>query len=94
MAQILGTDGMKVDPIEQRLGSDWAGVGGSYPQRFLIRLTGTSYVSLRDCTKGQEFDGVDMDLPGADVVATIYFDFGAAPEPERDRDIPCKNAFS
>ncbi len=93
-AQMLGTDGMEFDPVQQRLGSDGAGVGRSHSQRLLVLLTGTLYVSLRDRTKGHEVYGVDMDLPGADVVAATYFDFGAAPEPERDRDIPFEDAFS
>ena len=85
---------MELDPVQERVITDGAGVSGSPAQGLEVSLAGAPQIEILDGGEGDELDRVDLDLPGSDAVAATGFHLRPAPQPERDRDEPGQHVLA
>ncbi len=82
---------MELNPIDESVIVDRAGVSGAPTQRLAVGLACSSHVRPSDCGERDELDCVDFDLTEADPVAAALPDLGPLPQPDRERDVSGEN---
>lgn len=87
-------DDVELDPIEQRVVLDRAGVSGAAARGLAVGFPGTSQVRLVDRGERNQFDRIDLDLSEPDPIPAASLDLRFAPQPERDRHIAGQHVCS
>src|SRR3984957_5735669 len=82
-----GPGEMELDPVQQGVISDRAGVRGPPAQCFPVLLPGPADVVGGDGRERHQLHARHLDLRGADRVPAALLDLGTAPQPERHRDV-------
>jgi hypothetical protein len=80
-------DRVELNSIDEHVLVDRPGVCGPLAQRLAVGLAGSPDVLFGDRRERDEFDGVDLDLAGADTVAAALFDARPLPESDRECDV-------
>jgi hypothetical protein len=78
---------VELDPVNERVIVDWPGVGGAAAQCLAVRLTGAADIRVGDRREGHKLDGVDLDFPEADAVATARLNPRPFPQSDRKGDV-------
>jgi hypothetical protein len=82
-----GAHRVKLNSIDERVLADRAGVRGAPAQRLAVGLAGSSDVLRGDRRERNDLDLVNLDLTGADPVATAMLDLRARPQSDRERNV-------
>src|ERR1700684_3440819 len=87
MCSVTGADRVKLDSVDERVLVDRPRVRGARAQRLAVGLAGSPDVLPGDRRERDQLDFVDLDLTGADPVATALFDPWPLPQADRERDV-------
>jgi len=79
---------VKLNAINERVLLNRPGVRGAPAERLAVGLAGSSDVLPGDRCEWDKFDGVDLDLTGADPLAAALLDLRPLPQSHRERDVP------
>jgi hypothetical protein len=82
-----GAHRVKLNSVDERVLVDRAGVRGALAQRLAVGLAGSSDVLRGDRRERNDLDVVNLDLTGADPVATAMLDLRARPQSDRERNV-------
>ena len=71
-------DGVELDPVEQGVVLDWAGMSGAATQGLTVGFAAAGQVLVVHRDEWHEFDGIDLDVSGADSIAATHLHVGGA----------------